>query len=110
MKETIYLRVSPSRVEGMTKRLPDLQRGEIPVKLVIEVDAGAFREPVIERHVKITDWREGIDIADLDLRESVITEAEAQMIRDRRLAQMRQILEDHGFEVTPATETGDPVA
>jgi hypothetical protein len=100
LKETIYLRVSRSKVEGMTKNLPDLRRGEIPVKLVIEVDAGAFREPVIERHVKVTDWREGIDIADLDLRESVITEAEAQLIRDRRLAQMRKILEDHGFSVT----------
>lgn len=100
MKETIYLRVSRSKVEGMTKNLPDLRRGEIPVKLVVEVDPGAFREPVIERHVKVTDWREGIDIADLDLRESVITEAEAQIIRDRRLAQMRKILEDHGFSVT----------
>jgi len=103
LKETIYLRVSPAKVEGMTKNLPDLRRGEIPVKLVIEVDPGAFREPVIERHVKITDWREGIDIADLDLRESVITEAEAQLIRDRRLAQMRKILEEHGFEVTAAS-------
>lgn len=109
MKETIYLRVSKSRVEGMTKKLPDLQRGEIPVKLVIEVDPAAFREPVIEHHVKITDWREGIDIADLDLREAIITEAEAQVIRDRRLAQMRQVLEQHGYAVTPA-ETGDPVA
>ena len=106
MKETIYLRVSRSKVESMTKNLPDLRRGEIPVKLVIEVDAGAFREPVIERHVKISDWREGIDIADLDLRESVITEAEAQIIRDRRLAQMRKILEDHGFSVTADSGEG----
>jgi hypothetical protein len=102
VKETIYLRVSPQRVEGMTKSLPSLNRGEIPVKLVVEVDPSAFREPVLERHVQVTDWREGIDIADIDLRESVITEAEAQMIRDRRLAQMRKILEEHGYEVTAA--------
>ena len=100
MKETIYLRVSQQRVEGMTKSLPSLSRGEIPVKLLIEVDEAAFREPVIERHVRISDWREGIDIADVDLREATITEAEAQLIRDRRLAAMRAILEAQGFTVT----------
>lgn len=100
MKEVIYLAVSRQRVERMTKNLPDLKRNEIPVKLVIEVDPGAFREPVIERYVKIADWREGIDLADVELRESVITEAEAQMIRDRRLTQMRAILEAQGFTVT----------
>ncbi len=100
MKETIYLRVSRSKVEGMTKRLPDLARGEIPVKLVIEVDQSAFREPVIEQHVKITDWRDGIDIADVTLKEAIITEAEAALIRTRRLAAMREILEQQGFTVT----------
>lgn len=100
MKEVIYLRVSRQKVEGMTKNLPALAHGEIPVKLVIEVEPGAFREPVIERHVKVVDWREGIDIADISLKESVITEAEAQMIRDRRLAAMRKILEGQGFTVT----------
>ena len=100
MKDTIYLRVSPRKVEGMTKTLPELRRGEIPVKLVIEVDSSAFREPVIERHVEITDWREGIDIGDIDLNESIITEAEAQLIRDRRLAAMRRILEDQGYQVS----------
>lgn len=100
MREVIYLRVSKRRVEAMAKRLPPLNRGEIPVKLTIEVDESAFREPTIERHVKIVDWREGIDIADIDLRESIITEAEAQVIRDRRLMAMRKILECHGFGVS----------
>ena len=100
MKETIYLAVSAHRIERMTKRLPDLSRGEIPVKLIVEVDPAAFREPVIERHVHVTDWREGIDIADIELREGFITEEEAQTIRDRRLAAMRRILEVHGFEIT----------
>lgn len=106
MKEVIYLRVSPQRVEGMTKRLPDLNRGEIPVKVIVEVEPGAFREPVIERSVTITDWREGIDIADVDLREAFITEAEAQIVRDRRLALMRDVLERQGFTVTPPGEGG----
>lgn len=101
MKEVIYLRVSRQRVEGMTKSLPSLHRGEIPVKIVVEVEEAAFREPVIERHVHVTDWRDGIDIADVELRESVITEDEAEMIRQRRLAAMRAILENHGYDVTP---------
>ena len=105
MKDTIYLRVSPSRVEGMTKSLPSLNRGEIPVKIVIEVEPGAFREPVVERHVKVADWREGIDVSDVTLREATITEAEAQLIRDRRLAAMRQVLEDHGYGVTDPVPT-----
>lgn len=106
MREVIYLRVSRRKVEGMTKSLPSLNRGEIPVKLVIEVDGGAFREPVIEKHVTIADWREGIDLGDVELRESIITEEEAQIIRDRRLAAMQQILLDHGYLVEePVTES-----
>lgn len=102
MKEIIYLRVGRLRVEAMTKSLPTLKRGEIPVKLVIEVDQAAFREPVIERHVHIADWRDGIDLADVELRESIITEEEAELIRARRLTAMQQILQQHGFTVTPS--------
>jgi hypothetical protein len=100
MKDTIYLRVSRRGVHAMTKNLPATSRGEIPVKLTIDVAETAFREPVIERTVEIVDWREGIDLADVDLRESIITEAEAQLIRDNRLAAMRRILEDQGYQVT----------
>lgn len=100
MKETIYLVVSRQRVERMLKSLPQTGRGEIPVKVIVEVDAAAFREPVIERAIHITDWRGGIDIADVDLREATITEAEAEQIRTQRLAAMRKILEAHGHTVT----------
>lgn len=99
MKETIYLVVSRHRVERMTKRMPELSRGEIPVKLVLEVDPSAFREPVIEKQVIIEDWRQGIDIGDVELREGVITETEAQMIRERRLAEMKRILEEQGYKI-----------
>ena len=99
MRETIFLAVDRAGVRRMTKRLPDLNRGEIPVKLVVEIDDTAFREPVIERHVHVTDWREGIDIADIQLKESIITEQEAELIRARRLAKMREILEGQGYEV-----------
>lgn len=108
MREVIYLAVSRQKVERMTKNLPDLKRGEIPVKLVVTVDNGAFREPVIEIPVHVADWREGTDIADVELREAVITEAEAQLIRERRLAAMRAVLEGQGYTVTaPEPEASD---
>lgn len=101
VKEVIYLVVSRHGVERMRKALPDLKHGEIPVKLVVEVDESAFREPVIERHVHVVDWREGIDIADLHMREAIITEKEAEMVRAQRLIAMRTVLEQNGYAVTP---------
>ena len=100
MKETIYLVVSPYKVERMTKNLPELRRGEIPVKLELEVAEDAFREPVITKQVHITDWRDGIDIADVEFKESVITEEEAELIKAQRLERMKSILEKQGFTVT----------
>ena len=99
MKETIYLVVSKNKVERMTKTLPNLYRGEIPVKLSVEVDETAFREPVLERKVTINDWQEGIEIADIEFRESIITEEEAEKIRQMRLDKMQQILTNHGYSV-----------
>lgn len=107
MREVIYLVVSPSKVERMTKRLPELARGEIPVKLVVEVAPAAFHEPVLERHVVIEDWREGLDLADVDFRETFITEAEAEQIRQQRVAKMAELLEDRGWKLTPP-EPGEP--
>jgi hypothetical protein len=99
MKETIYLVVSPYKVERMTKNLPGLSRGQIPVKLSITVDEKAFREPVISKEVHIDDWRDGVDIADVEFRGSVITEEEAEIIKQppRKDA---GILEAQGFTVT----------
>lgn len=110
MQETIFLVISRQRVERMTKSLPSLKRGEIPVKIVVRVAATAFREPVIEREVEIVDWRDGIEVGDLDLKESFITEAEAAMIRKQRLEKMRELMEANGYEVTlkpPALEDPD---
>jgi hypothetical protein len=81
MKEVIYLVVSPYKVERMTKNLPSLSRGEIPVKLTVHVEDKAFREPVISKEVHIEDWREGVDIADVEFRGSVITPEEADLIK-----------------------------
>jgi hypothetical protein len=113
MREIIFLVVSPQRVERMTKSLPSLKRGEIPVKLIMEVAPTAFREPVIERRVEIVDWRDGIEVGDLDLKESFITEEEAALIRERRLEKMRELMEANGYEVTrkpPIYDQEEPVA
>jgi hypothetical protein len=100
MKDTIWLKCDKAGVRGMTKGMPDTRRGEIAVKLVIEVQDGAYTPPVAEQHVTISDWREGTNLPDVDLREAVITEDEAQVIRDLRIAAMRQVLEERGFTVT----------
>jgi hypothetical protein len=104
MKETIYLVASHYKVERMTKNLPALTRGEIPIKLTLTVDEKAFREPVISKEVHIDDWRDGVDIADVEFRGSVITEEEAELIKQRRLEKMRGILEAQGFTVTEPEE------
>jgi hypothetical protein len=100
MKEVIYLSIDRFGVNRMTKNLPSLKRGEIPVKLTLTVEDQAFREPVIEKEVHIEDWRQGVDIADVEFKESVITEEEAQLIRERRLEKMREVLEQQGYVVS----------
>lgn len=108
MKEVIWLAVNRQQVVKMTKNPPDLKRGEIPVKLVVDVDPAAFSTPVLEQHVRIADWREGLVFADPELREAVITDAEAEMIRGQRLEAMRAALEQRGFTVTaPPAEDSD---
>jgi hypothetical protein len=100
MKEVIYLSVDSYGVNRMTKNLPTLKRGEIPVKLILTVDDTAFHEPVIVKEVVIEDWRQGVDIADVEFKEAVITEEEAALIRGRRLEKMRDVLEQQGYTVT----------
>lgn len=107
MQETIYLAVSRWRVERMNKSMPDLKRGEIPVKLLVTVDEGAFREPVIEMSVHVTDWRDGLAFADPELRDGIITEAEAETIRQQRLTAMRKTLEGRGYTVTAPEPEAD---
>jgi hypothetical protein len=100
MKEVIWLAVSPYGVESMRKNQPNLKGGEIAVKLEIEVADTAFGSPTIEQRISITDWREGLAFADPELRDLVITEAEAELIRQQRIAAMRAALEQRGYQVT----------
>lgn len=105
MKEIIYLRVSRNKVEGMTKNLPYINRGEIPVKLTIEVKDNAFKEPTIAKEVIIEDPLAGTDIAaDVEFNGNVITEDEAKKIKSMRIERMAEILRSEGFEITRPNE------
>lgn len=107
MRETIYLAIGRRGVRTMTKRLPQLMRGEIPVKVVLDIDPAAFREPVIEQHITISDWRQGLDYPDIGLEEMFITEEEAEAIRQQRLDLMVSLVRDHGYQVVPVEHTPD---
>lgn len=102
MKDVIWLTITRNAVIKMTKGQPQLRGGEICAKVNVQVDPEAFKLPVIERTVHITDWLDGTDLADVSMKIVTITEEEAEVIRQRRLAKMKEILEEHGFEVTPA--------
>lgn len=99
MKDVIFLTCNRNGVVKMTKSMPALARGEIPVKVEVIVEPGAFREPVLATSITIADWREGVDIADVELKERVITQEEADMIRARRLTAMREVLEARGYVI-----------
>jgi len=112
VKDTIYLVISPSKVERMTKNVPGTSRDEIVVKFTVEVPPGRFRSPTVERHVVVEDWTDGTEMGDLELRQDFITEAEAKLIVERRLSRMAEILREHGYSVSadPAAgeEPGEP--
>jgi hypothetical protein len=109
MRDTIYLVMSPSGVERMTKRAPGTSHSEIVVKLTVEVPKDRFRSPTVERHIVIEDWADGTELADLELRQDFITEAEARLIVERRLSRMADVLREHGYLVSPDPATGGEV-
>lgn len=104
MKETIYLLANRNGVQAMRKTLPDTRRGEVVVKLNLSLPDDAFKPPMLVQDVVVEDWRQGIDMADVEFRQAVITPEEAQMIRDKRLAKMQEILEGQGYEVKKPDE------
>lgn len=103
MEQIIYLYADSWGINRMTKNLGEVKRGEIPIKLTIKISEKAFREPVIEKEVVIEDWRQGVDIADIDFKETFITEEEAGAIREMRLKKMADILKQQGYEVRKET-------
>lgn len=107
MKDTIYLYVTRSGVDRMRKTLGDYSKGEVPVKLNIEIPNDAFQPPVVEQHVFIDNWNKGVDVDDVRFEKSIITEEEAAVIRERRLEKMRSILMSQGYTVTEPEAEGE---
>jgi len=104
MKDVIYLVCNSEKVESMRKTLPDLRKGEICVKLTVEVDPKAFGSPTVEKKVYVEDWKRGIDLEDVEFRKNIITEEEAKMIREKRLERMEEILISQGYTVKKPDE------
>lgn len=100
MKEVIYLIATANKVERMTKNLPSLKRGELPIKVTVNIDPKAFRTPTIDKEIFVDDWREGIDMEDVEFRKNIITKEEAEEIKQRRLAKMTEILQAQGYQIT----------
>ena len=100
MKDVIYLTVNRQGVQNMRKSYPGTKRGESIVKLSVEVPNEAFCPPVLEQHVVVNDWREGIDLEDVKFEQNIITKEEAEMVKQKRLAKMQEILESQGFIVS----------
>lgn len=101
MKEIIYLTASRNGVSNtIRKNLPtNLNRGEVPIKVVVEIDNDAFAPPVIEQSIHIQNPYKGIDLEDVHFIGSTITEQEAEMIRQRRLDKAAEILRANGYKV-----------
>jgi len=105
MREVIYLVANQYKVERMTKNPPSLNRGELPIKVTVEIDKSAFGKPTIEREIMVSSpWDDDVVLSDIELRKDFITEAEASEIKEKRAARMKEILESQGYEVTKKEE------
>jgi len=110
MKDVIYLLANRSGVQAMRKSFTGAKKDEVCIKLHVEVDDKAFSPPTIEKWVVVNDWKEGIDVDDVKFEKQFITEDEAEMIRQKRLQKMRQILESQGYTVQePVTDEVEEV-
>ena len=99
MKDVIYLVVNRNKVDRMTKTLPNLYKGEYVVRVAVTVDDDAFNEPTISKEIHVENWRQGIDVSDVDFSEPYITEEEATIIRERREAQLIEALKLKGYKI-----------
>jgi hypothetical protein len=102
MREVVYLVASPNGLDkSVRKNLPtQLRRGEIPIKVTVDIAKDAFAPPVLEQHISIESPYKGIDLADVHFKGDIITEEEAEVIRKRRLEAAAQILKANGYGVT----------
>lgn len=109
MKDTVFLVITPRKVDRMAKTVPGTRADEIVVKLTVEVPPGRFRTPTVERHIIVEDWTDGTELGDLELRQDFITAEEAKLIVERRLARMAEVLREHGYLVSQDLGAGEEV-
>jgi hypothetical protein len=105
MKDTIFLIINRSGVQAMRKSFVGTKRGEVCVKFNIEMPSNAFEPPVLEQRVYIDSWTKGIDMEDVDFKQNIITEEEAAIVRERRLAKMAEILKSQGYTVSKSEDS-----
>lgn len=104
MKDVIYLTVTRHKVEKMTKNVPYLRKGEYVVRVDVEVKEDAFHEPTVVKQVVIENWRQGVDVSDVEFSEPYITEKEAEQIRAQREADLIESLKAKGYTITKEEE------
>ena len=100
MKDTAYMICSRKKIENMRKTLPkDLSPAQIPIKVNLEIPDEQFGPKVLEKKVFVNEFRDNLDLEDVDFEGSHITEEEAEMIKENRKESARKFLEDQGFKV-----------
>lgn len=104
MKDVVYLTVTRNKVEKMTKSVPYLRKGEYVMRVEVTVDEDAFTEPMVTKEVHVDNWRQGIDVSDVEFSEPYITEEEAQLIRERREASLIESLKAKGYKIEKVEE------
>lgn len=99
MKDTIYLTVDRRGVQSMRKSYQGAARGQAVVKVNVTVDENAFKPPMLEQSIVVSDWSDNIDMEDVKFERGIITQEEAEMVKKRRLEKMKEILESQGYTV-----------
>lgn len=104
MKDTIYLTVARNGVQGMRKSYQGAPRGQAVIKLDVTVDENAFKPPILEQSIVVSDWSDNIDMEDVKFERGIITQEEAELVKQKRLEKMKEILESQGYEITKPEE------
>jgi len=103
MKTDIYLIANKKGIDRMVKSAKaalNLNRGEIPIKLIVEVPDENWKSPFPEKSIRVDRWDNGVDIEDIQFEGDFVTEEEAVLIREKRLEKIKETLEHNGYEVT----------
>jgi hypothetical protein len=108
MRQTIYLIATPGGIDRMTKRQPDHNRGELPIKVTVNLPSSLFAPPTISQEITIADPFRDVEIGrDVELRQLFITQDEADVIKRRRMQEMREVLEAAGYKVEAPEDQGE---